>query len=144
MPRKVILFLLILLGSSPTLLADHVHWMGNYDKALQKAIALQKPLLVLVVKPRHKPSVDIVQSIFMNQPWVETINRRCVSVMVTYAPPVHYPVEMYDTKIFPTLFLVNPEQELPLHDPLHGDAIDQIDAILPGVLSATSPQITQP
>jgi len=142
--RTAFLGLVILLGTPSSLLAGHVHWMGDYNRALQKAMASHKPLLVLVTKARHKPSARIVKNIFMNQPYVETINRRCVPVMVIYAHTPQYPVEMYYTRTFPTLFMVNPVSELALHPPLYGDAINQISTLLPKLLSAPSFQAGHP
>jgi len=38
-----------------------------------------------------------------------------------------YPIEMYYTRVFPTLFFVDSQRELFLHEPLYGEEItDQV------------------
>jgi len=104
-------------------MASHLHWMGNYDKALQQAIAAHKPLLVLVVKKDGK-SNPILQKALMNQPYVFAMNRHFVSVIVTYEGGESYPIEMYYTTVFPTLFFVDSSREVFLTKPLYGEDIN--------------------
>jgi len=120
-PQPVKLFLFWLL---PLLLsANHIHWMGNYDKARQKACDMHKPLLVLVVKKNSSSSRDIVKNIFMDQPYIDTINEKAVAVIVTYEGKQNYPVEMYYATRFPALFFVDSSREVFLAEPVYGDAV---------------------
>jgi hypothetical protein len=59
--KVVLLWILALIAS-----ADHVHWLGNYDTALQKAHLEHKPLLVLVIKKDSILSNKIIKNSFMN------------------------------------------------------------------------------
>ena len=117
------LFLLCLLPLF--ILADHVHWLGNYDTALQLAQTQHKPLLVLLVKKDDKTSVNIMQNSFMNQPYIHQINQKMVPVIVTYEGKASYPIEMYYTTVFPTLFLVDTSSEMFIKEPLYGKQISQ-------------------
>ena len=116
---KVVLLLILPLLAS----ADHVHWLGDYNTALQKAHQKHKPLLVLVVKKDSPHTGKIIKNIFMNQEYVEYINENMIPVIVTYEGRLSYPIEMYYTTIFPTLFFVDSQRELFLHEPLYGEEI---------------------
>jgi len=112
---KVLLFLLFPI----LLLANYVHWQGNYDEAFQEAHDKKKILLVLVVK-RDSPSCNkIIKNIFMKQDYIEKINSDMVAVMVTYQGRLSYPIELYYTTVFPTLFMVNSQNETFLSEPLY-------------------------
>jgi hypothetical protein len=105
--------------------ANFVNWMGNYDAAHQKALKEHKPLLVLVVKKNDPLSSWIIKHTLMDKPYVDMINKNMVSVIVTYEGDLSYPIEMYYTTTFPTLFFVNSQKELFLREPLYGNEITQ-------------------
>jgi len=116
----------LLLWTLPFLVsANFVSWLGNYDLAHQKALKEHKPLLVLVVKKSDSLSSQIIKKTFMDQDYVDGINSKMVPVIVTYEGALSYPIEMYYTTIFPTLFFVDSERELFLHEPLYGEEITQ-------------------
>ena len=122
---KQLKYLLLLWLLPFFVLADHVHWLGNYDTALQLAQIQDKPLLVFLVKKDDKTSAKIIQNSFMNQPYIHQINQKMVPVIVTYEGKASYPVEMYYTTIFPTLFLVDTSSETFMKEPLYGKQISQ-------------------
>ena len=103
--------------------ANFVNWLGNYDVAHQKALKEHKPLLVLVVRKNDPLSSQIIKNSFMDQDYVDVINAKMVSVIVTYEGVLSYPIEMYYTTVFPTLFFVDSQRELFLREPLYGENI---------------------
>jgi len=103
--------------------ADHVHWMGNYDMALQKAHKEQKPLMVLLVKKECSFCNDVIKDTFMGREYVKYLNQKFVSVIVTYEGRVSYPIEMFYSTSFPTLFFVSSKTETFLAKPLYGEYI---------------------
>jgi len=117
--KYVLLWLLPLLLS-----ANFVNWLGNYDVAHQKALKEHKPLLVLVVKKNDPLSSHIIKNSFMDQDYVDDINSKMVPVIVTYDGALSYPIEMYYTTIFPTLFFVDSGKETFLREPLYGESIN--------------------
>ena len=121
-PITIILFWLLL---PFVLFANHVHWLGDYDTALQKAHQEHKPLLVLVVKKDSLISNKIIKDHFMNHIYVDVINQKMVPVIVTYEGRVSYPIEMYYTRVFPTLFFVDTKTETFMGKPLYGEEITQ-------------------
>jgi len=134
MPFRYAWIVFLTMGLSVMLHADHVHWLGHYDAALQRAMTEHKPLLVLLVKPGQKLSRDIVRRQFMDQPYVDTINQYFVSVMLTYGSKRSYPIEMYYTTVFPTLFLVDSQKELFLHTPLYGREIEGVGKVVSAII----------
>ncbi|MBA1420423.1 MAG: thioredoxin family protein [Epsilonproteobacteria bacterium] len=117
--------LILLWLLTPTTYANHVHWMGDYDKALQLAYKEDKPLVVLVVKKDSKMCNKILHQQFMHQPYIDTINDKMIAVMVTYEGKLSYPIEMYYTTVFPTLFFVDTKSETFMKEPLYGELISQ-------------------
>jgi len=103
--------------------ANFVNWLGNYNLAHQKALKEHKSLLVLVVKKNDPLSSQIIKNSFMNKKYVDVINHNMVSVIVTYEGALTYPVEMYYTTVFPTLFFVDSSRETFLREPLYGENI---------------------
>ena len=132
MLRQLILCWLLTLATY----ANHVHWMGDYDKALQLAHKEDKPLVVLVVKKDSKMCNKILYQQFMNHPYIDTINDTMIAVMVTYEGKLSYPIEMYYTTVFPTLFLVDTKSEMFISEPLYGEEIK--DNMLENILSHTN------
>jgi len=116
----------LLLWLLPLLLsANFVNWLGNYDVAYQKALKEHKPLLVLVVKKNNPLSSQIIKNSFMDQDYVDVINAKMVPVIVIYEGVLSYPIEMYYTTVFPTLFFVDSSKETFLREPLYGGEISK-------------------
>jgi thioredoxin-related protein len=105
--------------------ADHIHWLGNYDKALQEAQKEHKPLMVLLVKKECSSCNDVIRDAFMGQEYVKHLNQKFISVIVTYEGRESYPIEMFYSTSFPTLFFVSSQTESFLSEPLYGKSIDK-------------------
>ena len=116
--KYLILWLLPLLLS-----ANFVNWLGNYDLAHQKALKENKPLLVLVLQKKDPLSSTIIKNSFMDQKYVDIINKKMIAVIVTYEGVLSYPAEMYYTTVFPALFFVDSSKEIFLREPLYGENI---------------------
>jgi len=114
---RSLVFLFILLSF---LAAEHVRWLGEYDRALALAHREHKPLMVLLVKASCPECNKLIQNLFMNQSYVDEINQNFISVIVTYEGRSNYPIEIYYSTTFPTLFFVDSQQELFLYEPLVG------------------------
>jgi len=119
------MFKTVLLSLLPLyLFANSTHWQGDYDRALEDANENNRTLLVLVVKKDTPLCNEVIKNSFMNQPYITKINEVFLSVMVTYEGRGSYPIELYYTTVFPTLFFVNPKRETFLREPLYGDEIN--------------------
>jgi len=119
--KKVLLLMLFMILELPAL---SIHWQGNYHQALTQAKDLNQSLLVLVVKAGEKRCGEIIAKSLMNQPYIEAINQQMIAVMVTYEGSLSYPIELYYTTVFPTLFFVDSHKETFLGEPLYGEEIN--------------------
>ena len=115
------IFLLICLFTF-SLLASHINWLGNYDKALKIAKKEKKPLLVFLIKNNCQNCQDIIKKKFSNRDYIEQINKKFVSVIINFDYS-NYPIELFYSTIFPTLFIVNPYDETFLTSPFYNKEI---------------------
>ena len=120
--KKAFVFLTLF---SLTLQSTHVKWLGGYDKALKLAKELHKPLLVYLVKNDTPECNTILKDYLMNQEYVPLLNKKFISVIVTYEGQENYPIEMYYATSFPTLFFVDSQHETFISPPLSADDINQ-------------------
>ena len=116
--RMRLLFLFFLLSFS--LSAESIHWWGSYEKAFHAAQKMGKPMMVLAVEPNCPQCNALIRDVLSAPKVVRRINDRYVSVIVTHDRWRHYPNELYFTTQFPTLFLVNPQDEQMERPPLYG------------------------
>jgi hypothetical protein len=112
--------------------ADFLHWQGDYTQAHTLARTSGKPLLVFVAKAEDARTNEVLRTVFMQHPYIQTLQKKTVAVMVTYEKASSYPIEMYYTTTFPALFLVDPKTELFMRPPLYGTQItpSQIEKII--------------
>jgi len=108
------------------LAANHVNWMGNYNKALIKANKESKPMLVLLIKNNSQECKDVVKNIFTNKKYIDKINNKYISVIINYDTQ-DYPIELFYSTIFPTLFFVDSKTETFIKEPLYSkNIVEQI------------------
>ena len=119
----MIKILLALLFYSTIIHANHIHWLGDYDKAHVLAQKEHKALMVLLVKKPCNLCNQTIQKLFMNQPYIDPLNKKFIPVILTYGGAENYPIEMYYSSTFPTLFFVNSNDESFLTTPLYGKQI---------------------
>jgi len=106
-----------------SLWGEALSWRGDYEAALDEARRTGRPLWVLVVKSNDALSRTILQHVFMHRAYIGKLNREVVAVMVTYETEASYPVELYYTTHFPTLFRVDSKTELFIEKPWYGREI---------------------
>ena len=78
--------------------------------------------MVVVRKDDSKECKKLFATTFTNQPYIKKLNQKYISVIVTYENNTksNYPIEMYYTDIFPTLFFLNPRDGLFVDNPIYG------------------------
>ncbi|EDZ62926.1 hypothetical protein SMGD1_1420 [Sulfurimonas gotlandica GD1] len=114
--RFILLFTLLL----STLCANHVSWQGDFDKAHQQALKEKKKLMVLLIKKDSPESTEALTKTFMNQPYIDKINREFISVLVIKDQKSSYPIEMLYTLTYPSLFFLD-NRELFVCKPIRGE-----------------------
>ena len=93
-----------------------IGWMGDYDAALNRARQEKKPLLILMVKPGCTMCKSFLVRIACDEALRERIVRSTVPLILTQGVS-RYPIEMYYTPVYPTLFLVDAQERF-LIDPV--------------------------
>lgn len=100
--------------------ANHVSWYGDFDKAHQEALKQNKNLMVLLIKKDCAECKETLKTTFLNQKYIEEINRDFISVIVTKDQKASYPIEMLYTFSYPSLFLLD-KTELFICEPIRGE-----------------------
>jgi len=104
--------------------ANHISWLGEYDKALSLAKEKRKPLMVLLVKKSCKKCNEVIERNFINHSYIDDMRQKYVSVIITYEGRCSYPIELFYSNTFPTLFFVNSIDESFLFEPIYAKDID--------------------
>jgi len=108
--------LLLVVFFSVTLFANHINWLGSYNEALQKAKNQGKPLMVLLIKNNCKICKDIVYKAFSKQDYIKDLNKKYIAVIVNFNNE-DYPVELFYSTDFPTLFFIDSKRETFIKEP---------------------------
>ncbi len=99
--------------------ANHICWQGNYDDALQKAKKQDKALMVLLIKNDCQKCKDLVSKVFTNQTYIDKLNKKVVAVIVNKDNKHSYPIEMFWSNHYPTLFFVDSKNETFIEAPIY-------------------------
>ena len=125
MKKLLVLFLIVSI-----MYANHIKWQGNYDKALQQAREQNKVLMVLLIKHNCQECKDIVKDVFVNKPYIDELNENVIAVIVNIDNKHSFPIEMYWSNKYPTLFFVNSSNEIFIHKPFIDVTQEEIQNIL--------------
>ena len=98
--------------------------MGLYDKALALAQKEHKSLLVLLVKDDCAPCKSCIAKSFMSQPYIAKLKREFIPIIVNVDGKASYPIELYYSTSFPTLFMVDSATEHVSKSPLYSEDIN--------------------
>ena len=100
---KLLLSILI----SLTLNASYVKWQGDFEIAHQEALKENKALLVLLVDKHRETTQKLLKTSFMNQKYIDEINKKFISILIIKGQKNSYPVELLYTLEYPTLFFLD-------------------------------------
>ena len=100
-------FLIYVIIFSTFLNASYISWRGDYEGAHKEALKENKHLLVLLVDKNTQSAKEVIQKIFMNQEYIEVINREFIAVLITKGQNSSYPIELLYTLEYPTLFFLD-------------------------------------
>ncbi len=117
--KAIYIVLLITLSLS----ADHVRWFFDYEEAHKEALKQNKHLMVLLVED-SVITKETIKNTFMDQPYIDEINREFIPVLVAKGRKESYPIEMLYTLIYPTLFFLD-KYELYSCNPIRGQITPQ-------------------
>jgi len=100
--------------------ANHVRWNSNFDSAHKEALVQNKTLMVLLIKKECQPCLETLKTTFTNQDYIDEINKKYISVLITKDQKSSYPIEMLYTFTYPSLFFLD-KQELFACEPIRGE-----------------------
>ena len=118
MTNKFILFLLLVLFNN--LNASSVKWYGNYEKALLIAKKENKNIMLILRKKYCIDCQKMFEVTFLNQNYIKKLNDNYIAVVATYEDKNSYPIELFYTLDFPSLFFVNSKDESFITEPIFG------------------------
>jgi len=111
--------LILIITISIITYANHINWQGNYNKALKQAKDENKTLMVLLIKNNCQKCKNIIKNIFMNKSYIDKLNQNIISVIVNIDNKHSFPLEMYWSNEYPTIFFVNSQTETFIDEPIY-------------------------
>jgi len=121
--------LLVLLLIISKIHSNSISWLGSYDKALEIAKKEHKPIMVLLVKKNSNRCNEIIVKYLMNHKYINKLNSKYISVIITFEGRLSYPIELFYSNIFPTLFFIDSKTENFLYPPLYDKEIKNLGLI---------------
>ncbi len=113
---KIILILILLLSN---LLSNNIFWYSSYDKALMIAQKEKKNLMLFIASMKDNNSSEILRKYFQNQNYIEYLNTNFINVLITVEHKSSYPIELFYTTTFPSIFFASYEDESFLTHPIY-------------------------
>jgi thioredoxin-related protein len=105
------------------LFSDHIRWQNDFDEALFQAKKEKKEIILLVLKKECTECKKVFVEVFNDKEVQEEVNKKYIAIVVFFEHENSYPVELFYTQSFPTLFFVSSDDESYLHKPLSGKII---------------------
>jgi len=111
---------------------EYIRWQGDYNKALKEARETKKPLMVLLIESNSSHCKNVIRDIFTNQPYIKKLNKKFISVILNRDYKYSYPIELYYSNSYPTLFFVDSQNETFLIEPIYNKEIskERINSLL--------------
>jgi hypothetical protein len=117
---KILLILILLLSNLfSSNIPNNISWYHSYDKALITAQKEKKNLMLFIASSKNNNSNEILKKYFLNQDYIEYINKNFVSVLITIEHKTSYPIELFYTTNFPSIFFASYKDESYLTHPIY-------------------------
>jgi len=110
--------LLLIFFFISNLYSQNISWYSNYDKALILAQNEKKNLFVLLVDTKEE-SKRLLTNLYKKKEFINLLNKRFVSILINIEYKTSYPIELYYTTKFPTIFIVDSKLEIILEKPIY-------------------------
>ncbi len=111
----------VLLLSVSALLSDNIRWQNDFDKALFKAKKEKKEIMLLVLKKECAVCKNIFVTLFNDKTVQKEVNKKYIAVVVFFENENSYPIELFYTQSFPSLFFISSNDESFLQKQLFGN-----------------------
>ena len=117
---KIFLILILLLSNLfSNNMPNNISWYHAYDKALEIAQKEKKNMMLFIASSKTNNSNEILKQYFLNQDYVEYINKNFISVLITIEHKTSYPIELFYTTSFPSIFFASYKDESYLTHPIY-------------------------
>ena len=113
---NLLLFCTVLYGAK----IEHIKWHWNYSQALRKAKKQHKPIMLFLQKKDSTDSKKMLFTTLCNQPYIKDINKKYISAVAFFEDKNNYPIELFYTNTFPTVFFINFKDESFYKKPIYG------------------------
>jgi hypothetical protein len=112
-----ILLILILLFTN--LLSNNISWYSSYDKAFYIAQKEKKNIMLFISSSKDNNSNEILKKYFMNQEYIDYLNKNFINVLISVEHKSSYPIELFYTTSFPSIFFASYKDESFLTHPIY-------------------------
>lgn len=132
---KIILILILLLSKlSSNNIQNNISWYSSYDKALEIAQKEKKNMMLFIASTKDKNSNEILRKYFQNQEYINYLNTNFINVLITVEYKTSYPIELFYTTSFPSIFFASYKDESFLTHPIYNfkskeEFIDVLESI---------------
>lgn len=117
---KILLILILLFTNLfSNNIINNISWYGSYDKALEIAHKEKKNMMLFIASSKDNNSNEILNKYFMNQEYIEYLNKNFINVLITVEHKTSYPIELFYTTNFPSIFFVSFKDESFLTHPIY-------------------------
>lgn len=113
---KTILLLSIFISSC---FSNNISWYSSYNKALKDAHKQKKNLMIFISSKKTNKSNIVLSKYFMKQDYIEYINKNFISILISVESKISYPIEMFYTTTFPSIFFASYKDESFLTHPIY-------------------------
>ena len=114
---KILLTFTLLFSS---LYSQNIKWQSSYSKALELAHKEQKNLMIFIASTKTNKSREILQKYFKDEKYIDFLNKNFINVLVTVEYKTSYPIELFYTTEFPSIFFASYKDESFLTHPIYG------------------------
>ena len=117
---KIILILILLLSNLfSNNIQNNISWYSSYDKALEISQKEKKNMMLFIASSKDKNSNEILRKHFQNQDYINYLNTNFISVLITVEHKTSYPIELFYTTNFPSIFFASYKDESFLTHPIY-------------------------
>jgi len=102
--NKVYFLLIIILNTS---FANNIKWYANYNKALKIAKKQNKNIMIFLINNNSKENKKMFINTFSNPRVIGKLNKNYISIILKFNSKRSYPIEMFYTNIFPSIFIIS-------------------------------------
>jgi thioredoxin-related protein len=113
---KIILILILLFTN---LFSNNISWYSSYDKAFQIAQKEKKNMMLFIASSKDNNSNEILRKYFINQDYINYLNKNFINVLITIEHKTSYPIELFYTTSFPSIFFASHKDESFLTHPIY-------------------------